>query len=132
MQNWSDCVLRMATVAWHSKKQVSIESSSLVGSELSAMKTIVEMIEGLCCKLHMMGIPLDGRTFVKADNMSAIHNCSNPASQLKKKSNSISHHCVRERCTVGVCGITCIRTQDNLADMHVHQVPAWGSVKAAC
>ena len=74
--------LGMAPIAWHSKKQGSIESSSFV-SELSALKTAVEMIEGLHCKLRMMvGIPLDGKTFVKADNMSVIHNCSNPASQL--------------------------------------------------
>ena len=68
--------LGMAPSAWHGKKQGSIESSSF-GSELSAMKTAVEMIEGLCYKLRMMGIPLDGKTFVKADNMSVIHNCSN-------------------------------------------------------
>ena len=65
---------------------------------MSAMKTAVEMIEGLRYKLCMMGIPLDGKTFVKADNMSVIHNCSNPASQLKKKSNSIAYHYIRERC----------------------------------
>ena len=53
------------------------------------MKTAVELIEGLRYKLRMMGVPLDGATFVKADNMSVVHNCSNPASQLKKKSNSI-------------------------------------------
>ena len=99
--------LGMAPIAWHSKKQGSIETSSF-GSELSAMKTAVEMIEGLRYKLRMMGIPLDGKTFVKADNMSVIHNCSNPASQLKKKSNSIAYHYIRERCAAGVCGITCI------------------------
>ena len=81
------------------------------------------MIEGLRHKLRMMGIPLDGRTFVKAGNMSVIHNCSNPASQLKKKSNSIAHHCVRERCAAGVCGMTHIPTQDNLADMFTKSQP---------
>ena len=49
--------------------------------------------------------------------MTVIHNCSNPASQLKKKSNSIAYHYVREPCAAGVCGISCIPTQDNLADM---------------
>ena len=114
--------LGMAPIAWHSKKQGSIETSSF-GSELSAMKTAVEMIEGLRYKLRMMGIPLDGKTFVKADNMSVIHNCSNPASQLKKKSNSIAYHYIRERCAAGVCGITYIPTQDNLADMFTKSQP---------
>lgn len=36
----------MSPVAWHSKKQSSVESSSF-GSEFSAMKTGVEIIEGL-------------------------------------------------------------------------------------
>ena len=56
--------LGMAPIAWHSKKQTSIESSSF-GSELSAMKTAVEMVEGLRYKLRMMGIAVDGKTFVK-------------------------------------------------------------------
>ena len=71
----------------------------------------------------MMGIAVDGKTFVKADNMSVIHNCSNPASQLKKKSNSIACHYVRERCAAGVCGISYIPTQDNLADMFTKSQP---------
>ena len=66
-----------------------------------------------------MGVPLDGRTYVKADNMSVVHNCSNPASQLKKKSNSIAYHYVRERCADPnpVCSVTYVNTADNLADM---------------
>ena len=50
------------------------------------MKSVVEMMNaGLCHKLCMMGIAVDERTFVKTDKILAIHNCSNPASQLKKK-----------------------------------------------
>ena len=69
---------------FHSEKQSSIEGSSF-GSEFSAMKTAVELVEGLHYKLRMMDVPLDGHTHVKADNMSVIHNCCNPASTLKKK-----------------------------------------------
>ena len=71
----------------------------------------------------MMGTAVDGKTYVKADNMSVIHNRSNPASQLKKKSNSIAYHYVRERCAAGVCGISYIPTQDNLADMFTKSQP---------
>ena len=107
----------MAPILWHSKKQGSIETSSF-GSELSAMKTAVELVEGLRHKLRMMGVPLDGQCHVKADNMSVIHNCSNPTSQLKKKSNSIAHHYVRERCAgkTPVCCISCTPTDLNLSD----------------
>ena len=81
----------MSPVVFYTKKQGSIESSSC-GSELSAMKTAVELIEGLCFKLRMMGILLEEPTRVLADNTSVIHNCSNPASQLKKTMALISKH----------------------------------------
>ena len=114
----------MAPIVFYSKKQGSIETSSF-GSELSAMKTAVELIEGLRYKLRMMGVPLEGPTRVYADNMSVVHNCSKPESQLKKKSNSIAYHYVRERCAgrKPVCGISYVPTQDNLADMFTKSQP---------
>jgi hypothetical protein len=47
-------------------------------------------------KLRMMGIPIDGPSYVYGDNMSVLHTTSNPESTLKKKSNSIAYHLVRE------------------------------------
>ena len=89
------------------------------------MKTAVELIEGLCFKLRMMGILLEEPTRVLADNMSVIHNCSNPASQLKKKSNAIAYHYVRERCAGKrpVCRVSYVPTKDNLADMFTKSQP---------
>ena len=104
-----------APILWFTKKQQSIETSSF-GSEFSAMKSGVELIEGLRYKLRMMGVPLDGPAYVKADNMSVIHNVSNPASTLKKKSNSVAFHYVRERVSAEVCSVTYVHTTENLAD----------------
>ena len=109
-------------IVFHTKKQGSIETSSF-GSELSAMKTAVELLEGLRYKLRMMGVPIDGPAYVKADNMSVVHNCSNPASMLKKKSNSIAYHYVRERCAGGVCNISYVPTDLNVADMLTKSQP---------
>ena len=111
-----------APIIFYSKKQSSIEGSSF-GSEFSAMKTAVELVEGLRYKLRMMGVPLDGPTHVKADNMSVIHNCSNPASTLKKKSVSIAYHYTRERCAAGVCSVSYVSTLENLADMFTKSQP---------
>jgi len=113
-----------APIVFYSKKQGSIETSSF-GSELTAMKTAVELVEGLRYKLRMMGVPLDGRTYIKADNMSVIHNCSNPTSQLKKKSNSIAYHYVRERCAgpEPVCSVSYVPTLENIADMFTKSQP---------
>jgi hypothetical protein len=46
------------------------------------MKAGTEIIIGLRCKLHMMGVPMDGPTRIRADNMSVVNNCSCPESQL--------------------------------------------------
>ena len=64
-----------------------------------------------------MGIPIRGPTFIYGDNMSVIHNTSKPESTLKKKSNSICYHAVREAVAMGECMTSHCRTQDNLADM---------------
>jgi hypothetical protein len=109
-------------IVFYSKKQGSIETSSF-GSELAAMKTAVELIEGLRYKLRMMGVPIDGAAQVLADNMSVVHNCSNPASQLKKKSNSIAYHYVRERAAMGIISVAYIKTTENLADMFTKSQP---------
>ena len=113
-----------APILWYSKKQGSVESSSF-GSELSAMKTAMELIEGLRYKLRMMGVKLDGPCHIKADNMSVVHNCSNPVSQLKKKSNSVAYHYVRQRCAgpEPVGNISYVPTGDNVADQLTKSQP---------
>ena len=116
-------MINRAPILFYTKKQGSIETSSF-GSELTAMKTAVELIEGLRYKLQMMGVPLDRPTHVFADNMYVVHNCSNPASQLKKKSNSIAYHYVRERCAMDSVLIEHVRTEDNLADALTKSQPA--------
>jgi hypothetical protein len=108
--------LNRAPIIWFSKKQPSIETSSF-GSEFSAMKTGTELIEGLRYKLRMMGIPIDGPCHIRADNMSVVRNSSQPESTLKKKSNSIAFHYVRERAAARVISVQNEPTNTNLADM---------------
>ena len=108
--------LNRAPILWYSKKQSSIETSSF-GSEFSAMKTGTELIEGLRYKLRMMGVPIDGPCHVKADNLSVVRNSSQPESTLKKKSNSIAFHYVRERAAARVISVQYEPTDTNLADM---------------
>jgi hypothetical protein len=108
--------LNRAPVVWYSKKQNSIETSSF-GSEFTAMKVGVEISEGLRYKLRMMGVPFAGSTQIRADNMSVVKNSSLPESTLKKKSNSIAYHYVRERAASGAVAIGYERSEHNLADM---------------
>ena len=56
-------MVNMAPIAWYSKKQGSIEGASF-GSEFMALKTAIEANRGLRYKLRMMGIPIDGPSYV--------------------------------------------------------------------
>jgi hypothetical protein len=45
---------------------------STFGSEFVALKIATELIQGLRYKLRMMGVPIEGPTRVKCDNMSVV------------------------------------------------------------
>ena len=99
-----------------SKKQTTIETS-LFGSEFQALKVGMELLIGLRYKIRMRGITLGGYAHVKVDNMSVVKNTSVPESQLKKKSNSIACHFVRQQVAADVARISYKPTHSNLADM---------------
>ena len=106
----------ISLIDWLSKKQATIESS-VFGDEFIAMKTGVEALRGIMYKLRMMGVPLTGPIYIYGDNMSVIYNTSRPESTLKKKSNSICYHAVREAVASGECLTTHCKTGDNYSDM---------------
>jgi 3-keto-L-gulonate-6-phosphate decarboxylase len=106
----------MAPILWYSKKQGTVETS-VFGAEFVAMKQALEATRGIRYKLRMMGIPIDGPTYVYGDNMSVIHNTQRPESTLKKKSNSICYHFVRESVAMGESLTGHVRSEDNPADI---------------
>ena len=114
--------LNMAPIAWYTKRQATIETS-VFGAEFVALKTGMEAIRGLRYKLRMMGVPISGPSLVYGDNMSVIHNTQRPESQLKKKSNSICYHAVRESVAMGEILTTHIPTQNNPADIATKVIP---------
>ena len=65
----------------------------------------------------MMGVKIDGPTYVYGDNMSVIHNTSKPESVLKKNSNSICYHFVREAVSMREFLTTHIPTARNWAEL---------------
>lgn len=78
---------------------------------------LIELIRGLRYKIRMMGIPLDGPCHVRVDNQSVVSNTTVPESVLKKKSNSIAYHFVRENVAGKVIKVGYETSQSNLADM---------------
>jgi hypothetical protein len=79
--------------------------------------TATDLVKGLRYKLQMTKIPIEGPTHMCVDNLSLAPMFCRPKRTLKKKSNSISYHCVRENVATNVLKISCIATDLNLADM---------------
>jgi Reverse transcriptase (RNA-dependent DNA polymerase) len=116
---WINCSL----IHWWSKKQNSVESSSF-GSEFTAMKQCCEYLRGLRYKLRMMGIPVYEPAYISGDNQSVLANTTNPDSTLKKKSQSIAYHFVREGVARGEWRTSYVNTHDNEADLLTKTLPS--------
>ena len=80
------------------------------------MKHGVETLRGLRYKLHMMGVPIDGPSYIYGDNKYVIINTSKPESTLKKKKNSIAFHLIREAVAMRGCCTTHIPTLKSTLD----------------
>ena len=105
-----------APIVWYSKRQATIETSTF-GSEFVAAKVATETIRGLRYKLRMLGVPIDGPTYFFGDNMSVITNITVPESVLRKKSNSIAYHCVREAVAMKEILPAYVNTKSNTSDI---------------
>ena len=108
--------INMAPVDWMSKKQSTCETS-VFGAEFIAMKVAMEASRAIRHKLRMMGVELTGPTYTYGDNMSVIHNTQRPESVLRKKSNSVCYHAVRESVAMGEMITSHIRSEHNAADI---------------
>lgn len=65
----------------------------------------------------MMGIPVDGWCYIYGDNQLVLSNLSIPESVLKKKSQSIAYHYVREGAARDEWRTTYVNTHFNEADL---------------
>ena len=83
----------------------------------------MEALRGLCFKLHMMGEPLDGPSFIYGDNMSVIHNTQRPELILKKKSNLVCYHAVGKAVAMDECLAARVSTRDNPEDLCTKIIP---------
>jgi hypothetical protein len=116
--------LNMAPIMWFSKRQPTVESS-VFGAEFFAMNNGIDTFCGLHYKLIMMGVTLSEPTYVYGGNMSVVHNTQWPESVLKKKSNSICYHVIRESDAMGESIIGHVPSIDNPADICTKIVPGW-------
>ena len=114
--------MNSAPIMWQRKRQATIKTS-MFGAEFVAMKHGIEATRGLRYKLRMMGVEIEGPTYIYGDNMSVIHNTQRPESTLKKKSNLICYHAVRESVAMKESLVTHIPTVENPADICTKVIP---------
>jgi len=88
------------------------------------MKRCCEHLRGLRYKLRMMGIPVNNQCFIYGDNQSMLWNNTVPESTLKKKSNSIAYHMVREGAARDEWRTSYVRTAMNPADILTKALPS--------
>jgi hypothetical protein len=112
----------MAPIVWFSKRQPTVESC-VFGAEFVAMKNGIETCRCLRYKLRMMGMALSGPIFIYGGNMSVVHNTQWHEYVLKKKSNSIFYHAVRESAATGESIIGHVPSVDSPADICTKVVP---------
>ena len=108
--------LQNSPIYWIYRKQAICETSTF-RSEFCAMKQATEYMRGLRYKLRMMGIPCNKPTFVYGDNKLVLANMYVPISQLKRKSNRIAYHFVREGCAKDEWRTTYVNTHNNPSDL---------------
>ena len=115
--------INSAPVFWWSKKQTSVESSSF-GSEFIMMKQCCEYLCRLQYKLRMMGIPCEHPSYIYGDNQSVLANTTIPDSALKKKSQSIAYHFIREGVAHDKWQMRYVNTNENEADLLMKLLPS--------
>ena len=89
----------------------------MFGADYVAMKIDMYTLQGISHKMRMIGVPISGPSYIYGDNMLVIHNTQSPESTLKKKSNSICYHAVRESITMGGSLIGNVGTNKNCDDL---------------
>ena len=115
--------LQCAPIYWFSKKQNSVESSSF-GREFCAMNQCCEYLRGLRYKLRMMGIPVNARAYIFRDNQSVLCTTTMPDSTLKKKTNSICYHLIREGAARDEWQMAYVNIHENEADLLTKFLPS--------
>ena len=101
------------------KKQSGIEISTF-GSEFMALKCYCEYVWDLRYKFRMMGIQINGPTYIFGHNKAVLVNLAVLDSVLKKKSNSIIYHFIREGTASDEWRTTYVQSKNNIADMLTH------------
>jgi hypothetical protein len=109
-------------IDWYSKRQSTVETSTY-GSEFVAARLATEQAIDIRYNLRMMGIPIDGATYMFGDNASVVTSGTIPQSTLSKRHVALSYHRVREAVAQGIIRFIHIEGKENPADIMTKFLP---------
>ena len=109
-------MLNKTPIDWFSKKQNAVETATY-GSEFVAARIGTDKIIEMRYMLRMLGVPLDGPSYMFGDNLSVINSSSIPDDTLKKKHNALNYHRVREAIAADILKFIHISSDQNPADI---------------
>ena len=111
-----------APIIAFSKRQNTVETITF-GSEVTALKNAVEIVEALRYKLRIIGVPIEVPTNVFCENESVYNNVLTPESVLKKNHHSIAYYRCREAVSALTIRIAKEPTATNLSDLFTKMLP---------
>jgi hypothetical protein len=114
--------LNQTPIQWFSKKQNTVETATY-GSEFMVARQACEQLIDLRYTLRMMGIPLDGPSWLFGDNQSVITSSTIPSSMLNKRHNALSYHRLRESIAARIIYFIHIEGQYNPSDFLTKFLP---------
>jgi hypothetical protein len=109
-------LLNQTPIQWFSKKQNTVETATY-GSEFMVARQATEQIMDIRYTLRMMGIPLDGPSWLFGDNQSVIVSSTIPQSMLNKRHNALSYHRVRECIAAEIINFLHVDGKSNPSDI---------------
>jgi hypothetical protein len=109
-------LLNQTPIQWFSKKQNTVETATY-GSEFMVARQATEQIMDIRYTLRMMGIPIDGPSWLFGDNQSVITSSTIPQSMLNKRHNALSYHHVRECIAAGIIYLMHCHGKSNPSDV---------------
>ena len=115
-------LLNQTPIQWFAKKQNTVETATY-GSEFMVARQATEQILDLRYTLRMMGIPIDGKSWLFGDNQSVITSSTVPKSTLNKRHNALSYHRVRECIAMGIINLIHVDGKNNPSDVLTKFLP---------
>jgi len=115
-------LLNKTPIDWFSKKQNGIETATY-GSEFVAARIGVDKIVEMRYMLRMLGVPMQGPSYMFGDNLAVVNSSKIPDDTLKKRHNALSYHRVREAIAADIIKFIHIDGDKNPADILTKPLP---------